>query len=477
VNSLVKFPLPRQRNRAVLRHPYRSLVLYLGDAQTVLRRMPSNSIDVCVTSPPYWGLRDYAVPATVWGGEPSCSHIWGDWERGRRKDLLPVDQTNVERIGPHDRQGRAPCTGGRYCRACDAWLGCLGLEPTPEQYVANLVGIFREVRRVLKTTGTLWLNLGDSYTSGGRRTRHSGNEKMHGPNGAVERLLVPAGLKPKDLVGIPWRVAFGLQADGWYLRSDIVWAKPNSLPESVRDRPSRNHEYLFLLAKSERYFYDSVTMREPCRSGSSDIHKMLESLPRIGGKHKGLCDPRSKVSAATNIGRRRAVGSPDGRNRRSVWTIATAPYRGTHFATFPAALVEPCIRSGTSERGCCPRCGAPWQRETSVSYENPGRRMTNGPRSLARRHEAPGFSVRLVKRVSTLGWHPTCGCPANQPIACTVLDPFAGSGTTLMVATNLGRRAIGIELNLDYERLIRRRCANDGAKSGRHDGWISPSAA
>jgi DNA modification methylase len=266
------------------------------------------------------------------------------------------------------------------------------------------------------------------------------------------------GLKPKDLVGIPWRVAFALQADGWYLRSDVVWAKPNALPESVRDRPSRNHEYLFLLARSERYFYDSLAINEPCQSGPSDIRKMLESLPRIGGKHTILRDPLAKASAATNLGRRCAVGHPDGHNRRTVWTIATAPYRGAHFATFPPALVEPCIRAGTSERGCCARCGAPWQRETSVFYRNPGRRTTNGPRSLGRRHETAGFSLRLEKQVTTVGWRPTCACSDGEPIPCTVLDPFAGSGTTLIVARKLGRYAVGIELKPEYESLIQDRC-------------------
>lgn len=451
----------RQPSSADVERLSDSAIMYFGDVQSVLRHLPRDCVDVCVTSPPYWALRDYRVPATIWGGDPSCAHSWGEVERGRRKDLLPIDRTSVQRIGPDERQGRAPCNGGRYCHKCAAWLGCLGLEPTPEQYVANLVGVFREVRRVLKPTGTLWLNLGDSYTSGGRRTRDPGNPRMHACLREMKRAAVPAGLKPKDLVGIPWRVAFALQADGWYLRSDIVWAKPNSLPESVRDRPSRNHEYLFLLAKSERYFYDSVALLEPCQSGPSDIRKMLESLPRIGGKHKALRDSLSKASAATNIGRRRAVGSPAGRNRRSVWNIATVPYHGAHFATFPPALVEPCIRAGTSEHGSCAHCGAPWQRETSVSYANPGRRTTNGPRSLARRRETPGFAVRLEKRVSTVGWRPTCACSVGEPIACTVLDPFAGSGTTLMVANGLGRRAIGIELNRGYRPLIHERCGAD----------------
>ncbi len=375
------------------------MVLCVGDAQTVLSGMPSSSIDACVTSPPYWGLRDYGVPATVWGGDSSCSHVWGDWERGRRKDLFPIDRTTVGRIGPN------------------------------------------------------------SYTSGGRPSRDQGTVGMHGSQGGMNRMAVPSGLKPKDLVGIPWRVAFALQADGWYLRSDIVWAKPNALPESVRDRPSRNHEYLFLLARSERYFYDSVAIQEPCQSGPSDIRKMLESLPRIGGKHKLLRDPLAKASAATNLGQRRAVGHPDGRNRRTVWTVATAPYHGAHFATFPPALVEPCIRASTSERGCCARCGAPWQRDALVSYRNPGQRTTNGPRSLARRHETAGFSVRLAKQITTVGWRPTCACQVGRTIPSTVLDPFAGSGTTMMVARSLGRHAVGIELNREYQPLIRERCA------------------
>ena len=166
--------------------------------------------------------------------------------------------------------------------------------------MANLVDVFREVRRVLKPTGTLWLNLGDSYTSGGRKTRDAGSNKVREPLRGMDRPPVPLGLKPKDLVGILWRVALALQADGWYLRCDIVWAKLNPLPESVQDRPTRSHEYLFLLAKSERYFYDSVAVKEPCQSGPADLRKMLEALPRVGGKHKVLRDPF--IASARGLG-------------------------------------------------------------------------------------------------------------------------------------------------------------------------------
>lgn len=263
-----------------------------GDCLEVMKEMPDNSIHCCVTSPPYWGLRDYGVE------------------------------------------------------------GQLGLEKTPEEYVQKMVDLFREVKRVLRDDGTLWLNLGDSYASdfkgscgpsevqlSNAGSRYKMNQRLH------------HGLKPKDLVGIPWRVAFALQADGWYLRSDIIWHKPNPMPESVTDRPTKAHEYIFLLSKSQRYYYDAEAIKESCQSGPSDIKKMIESLPRIGGKHKTLTDPLSKASSTTNIGIKRSVGDPSGRNKRSVWTVATQPFPEAHFATFPPKLIEPCILAGCPEGG------------------------------------------------------------------------------------------------------------------------------
>jgi DNA modification methylase len=219
--------------------------------------------------------------------------------------------------------------------------GQLGLEPTPEAYVCRVVEVFREVRRVLRPDGTLWLNIGDSYASGevGRHDQKSG-EWMTGSaavKGCGERrqYFRPSGLKAKDLVGIPWRLAFALQADGWYLRSDIIWHKPNPMPESVRDRPTKAHEYVFLLSKSQRYFWDAEAVREEAKYGrcgwDSQPYKCGDIARGHGGKgnNRNGCDPSA------------------GRNIRSVWTITPKPFKGAHFATFPPALVERCVKAGS----------------------------------------------------------------------------------------------------------------------------------
>jgi DNA modification methylase len=286
-----------------------------GDCIAGLRTLPDASIYCCVTSPPYWGLRDYG----------------------------------------HDGQ--------------------IGLEATPEAYVARMVEVFREVRRVLRDDGTLWLNLGDSYGS------------------------------RKQLCGIPWRVAFALQQDGWVLRQDIIWHKPNPMPESVRDRCTKAHEYVFLLTKSERYFYDAEAVKEPMAESTFRIHSSPGVQKRAaesggwktdhtpGGRHTGLCNGKESLR--------------DGfRNRRSVWTVTTKPYSGAHFAVMPPDLVEPCIKAG------CPEGG-------------------------------------------------------------TVLDPFVGSGTTLAVAAELGRNAIGCELNPAYIELAERRIKDARASVALFEGAVA----
>ena len=257
--------------------------LLQGDCLQQLATLPAASVQCCVTSPPYWGLRDYGVD------------------------------------------------------------GQLGLEETPDAYVANMVAVFREVRRVLRDDGTLWLNLGDSYarTAGDDSTKVTDGGMKTGRTGKSDQLFKsgnnrpPAGLKAKDLVGIPWRVAFALQADGWYLRQDIIWHKPNPMPESVTDRCTKAHEYIFLLTKSAKYFYDNEAVKE--KSLHVGVTHRAANKGKAHSEEAGL-DTRPKVDWTT----------PETRNKRSVWTVATKPYRDAHFATFPPKLIEPCILAGSA---------------------------------------------------------------------------------------------------------------------------------
>ena len=332
----------------------------------------------------------------------------------------------------------------------------MGLEPTPEEYVDKMVAIFREVRRVLRDDGTCWLNLGDSYASDmkgdNRTTTHlarpddnfHGGQKRH--NNTVPR-KINHGLKPKDLVGIPWRVAFALQADGWWLRSDIIWHKPNPMPESVTDRPTKAHEYVFLLTKSARYYYDADAIREPQAEASEA--RYCASFHTGEKESSGAGRPDS---ASNTPGMK--LYNPAGRNRRTVWTIATRPYSGAHFATFPPALVEPCILAGTSAKGACPECGAPWERVmekgelvSSSSRTDVRQNQGNGETSCTR----PGHALAFFKRErTTTGWRPTCDCGREDVTPCLVLDPFCGSGTTGMVAIKHGREFVGLDLSGEY---------------------------
>jgi hypothetical protein len=257
------------------------------------------------------------------------------------------------------------------------------------------------------------------------------------------------GLKPKDLCGIPWRVAFALQADGWWLRSDVIWSKPNPMPESVTDRPTRSHEYVFLLAKAERYFYDAVAVSEPAVASERITMPTRSAAARISG---GLA-----IGQAAHVGNRIGI-----RNRRSVWEITTQAYNGSHFAVFPEELARLCIAAGTSERGCCARCGAPWERivDRVVSFES-GRAGNmplgkNGPRLQG---GGETLDVRRGPTVhsTTIGWQPTCRCDTQETKACLVLDPFCGSGTVCEVAYKMGRTGIGIDLKHDYLRLAQDR--------------------
>ncbi len=311
-----------------------------GDCRQVLKSLPEKSINCCVTSPPYWGLRDYGVE------------------------------------------------------------GQLGLEPTPEEYIENMVDVFRGVHRVLKDDGTLWINIGDSYCGykGGNYGKTKGNLTARTLVADKERIDIctpqTSGLKAKDLVGIPWMLAFALRADGWYLRQDIIWSKSNPMPESVKDRCTKSHEYIFLLSKSSKYYYDIDSLREPCGEEKSYSPGSRLCKQRNGDRLANNHLPGNQQEGL-KTGFKQPVkwNNPKGRNKRSVWITATSPFPEAHFATFPIKLIEPCILAG------CPEGG-------------------------------------------------------------TVIDPFGGSGTTGEAAIKHRRNAILIELNPEYIELQKKRTSN-----------------
>jgi len=424
-----------------------------GDALEVLKTFPDECIDTCVTSPPYYGLRNYGEGTIkIWGGNPDCQHEWLNTPPRRRRH--PEDVKNLNSKQATNCGANCELPTQNICAKCGAWRGQLGLEPTPEMYVEHLVEIFREVRRVLKKTGTLWLNMGDSYNgSGGAGGDYNKGGLKEGQPKYPGRCV--SNLKPKDLVGIPWIVALALRTDGWYLRQDIIWVKPSPMPESVKDRPTKAHEYIFLLSKSEKYFYDADAIRE--RTGNeSDWKKYIQSF----GSNKGADSDRlGKGYRKHSV----PLTHPLGRNKRSVWFIATEPFPEAHFATFPKALVEPCIKAGTSEKGNCPKCGAPWERV--VEKESKKSRKTRDyligvlpGRSKSSRMNS--VDMKTLPKIF-LGWHPTCSCGIEETVPAVVLDPFMGSGTVGLVAKSLDRNYIGIELNPKYVEMAERRIYGD----------------
>ena len=380
-----------------------SVRIIIGDALEQLRLLPAESVHCCVTSPPYYGLRDYGM------------------------------------------------------------AGQIGLEPSPDEYIAALVAVFREVRRVLRSDGTLWLNIGDSYAGGGgfsagAPTSATSKSGKYGGLGALKSGgIKPAGyVKPKDIIGIPWMLAFALRADGWYLRQDIIWSKPNPMPEGVTDRCTKAHEYLFLLSKSARYYFDAAAIAE----------KSLRFGDIPGGSVKIGSTPYP-FGGKQNLDRAALVPVPETRNKRSVWTVATEPFVEAHFACFPPALIEPCILAGCPEK-CCVKCGSPWMREVEKTrtFESGSGRAGNMPigkngASLQGGGETLDIRRGPVVQTKTLGFAPSCACGAATMLG-TVLDPFGGAGTTGLVADRLGRNATLIELNPLYADMSERRIYRDG---------------
>ena len=375
--------------------------LYQSDARAL--PLPDKSVHCCVTSPPYWGLRDYGVE------------------------------------------------------------GGIGLESTVGEWVQAMVEVGREVHRVLRDDGTWWLNLGDSYWGGkgasnnvsahyDERDTETLNQRHHNINqrGATRPSdRRDQGFQPKTLLGQPWRVAFALQDDGWILRSAIVWHKPNPMPESVRDRPTNAYEMVFLLSKQGRYFYDAEAIRVPAaKPWLRDFEYAGKSveLQKQGGKGRNGAYDRTQSTADESTA-----------NARNVWSIPTQGRPDAHFATFPDELPRRCILSGTSAKGVCADCGAPWVRVVEKESEQPKGNEQFKAQNTSRNDGDRWHGTGLPKTTTqTLGWQPTCGCNADT-VPATVLDPFAGSGTTLAVAQELGKWGIGTDLNPEYLDLARGR--------------------
>ena len=369
-----------------------------------MNELPEKSVHMAVTSPPYWGLRLY----------------------------LDKDDPN------------------RHLE--------IGQEETAEAYIESMRQIFGGennpvgVWRVLRDDSVLWVNWGDSYSSTGGRT------SAHGPNADCGNTLSEATptsrsgprnmkeLKPKNLVGIPWRCALALQADGWILRSDIIWHKTSPMPESVTDRCTKAHEYIFMFAKNEKYFFDNEAIKEPCESD----HPSGAGYKR---EHR-LTYQNADGTARGNDAEWNNIGGT--RNKRDVWTVGPSGFSGAHFACYPPDLIKPCILSSTSAKGCCPKCGSPWER--IVETESVGRRRKDGmPIAPMPGHPEPDTGAAGSTITKTVGWEPTCKCGETSLVPCTVIDPFGGSGTTGQVAIELGRNAILVELNPKYIPLIETR--------------------
>lgn len=390
--------------------------LLTGDVREVLRTLPPESVHCVVTSPPYFGLRNYGLPPSTWDDGSVC---------------------------------------------------CLGLEPSPQQYVQHLVEVFREVRRVLRPDGSVWLNLGDSYVANSSKKPKPQSihkqrfEKRGGGSGEViDQPNCHArehGFKPKDLLLIPHRVAIALQDDGWWVRNDIVWHKRSCLMESVKDRSTRAHEYVFHLTKSKTYYYDYFAAREPATStqGSRNKDRKLSHQP---GKQEG--------GLATGV-----PWQPTAlRNWRSVWSINPQPFRGAHFAPMPVKLAERCILATTSEMGSCAACGAPFERLVTKSEALAEWKAACGADSKGEYHgtgqkdyehagvqNASAVKARVLegmRELKTVGWKPTCDhVDAFKMVPCTVLDPFGGTGRVGVAADALGRDFILIDLNPEYTKL------------------------
>lgn len=335
--------------------------IYCGDVFDILPKLKTESIHCCITSPPYYGLRDYGMD------------------------------------------------------------GQIGQEETPEWYMDKLWAVFEEVKRILRPDGTLWLNLGDTY-------------------------------QDKELLGIPWQMAFRLQRCGWFLRQEIIWSKGNPMPESVSDRCTRSHEHIFLFSKSKEYYFDSVAIQEPASTSSGWAKQRAKGVDtwKYNETEERVASTGQSTASST-------FGVEGTRIKRSVWEVNIKPFKGLHFAPFPPKLITPCVLAGTSKKGCCDKCGTPFNRlvDKTRKATRPGKATkVTGTTSQQRGNRDP---QRHVTERKTLGWVQGCACLDNTAVPCTVLDPFFGAGTTGVVCQKYGREYVGVELNPEYVRIAKER--------------------
>tara|TARA_R110001599_G_scaffold135202_1_gene313483 strand:+ start:190 stop:1845 length:1656 start_codon:yes stop_codon:yes gene_type:complete len=534
-----------------------------GNNLDTLKTLDDQSINTVVTSPPYWGLRDYGT-GTWEGGDPDCPHM--------RTTKISINTATGHKGMADKGHAVGDAIYKDICPKCNAVRkdSQLGLEDTPEQFAHNLVMLFREIRRVLRDDGTVWLNLGDSYSSGGRRT--TTNQSLRGDKDyGVTRPAPSEGIKPKDLIGIPWRVAFALQQDGWYLRQDIIWHKPNPMPESVTDRCTKAHEYIFLLSKSSKYYYDNEAIKEDLadssvvrlsqqslfeQEGSDRVPfktngKMKAVYSKSHGKYatkeneaahrQGIHANRGEnlVEVRNNLPKQKDLVSflkkktnakklaentdiplskiehwfrndksgfsyptkedwfkvrefiddwskefneidtglssyelktdevlvSGKRNKRSVWTVTTKPFKGAHFATFPMDLIAPCVLAGCPEK-ICVDCGEPYVRELESVSVKRNELPKNDSRYRPNLYDGNykdinGKGDAGYNQSKDLGFKKQCDCETNETKGGTVLDPFGGSSTTGIFASANNRNSIMCELNAEYIEIAKNRINKD----------------
>lgn len=473
--------------------------ILVGHSITMLREMRDACVQLVVTSPPYYSLREYSTERQVWGGDdPDCEHEWSDEvtvHNEREARISGKTRTTERYYGDGSRRydgNHQKHMAGSVCVRCGAWRGELGQEMMHDCslaasemacgvcYVCHLVAVFREVRRVLRADGVVFLNLGDTYVNDAKWGGTTGGKHAHGLHGksAIGRGKRKTGVPPKSLLLMPHRVALALQSDGWIVRNDHPWEKGNAMPESVADRCTRNHEYVFMLAKSPRYFFDIEAIAEPVAEASVKRISQSTFAQQTGGAKDYRNGTNTNRSARNAQERFAQSASEEGvtRHPRSVLHFNPAPFPAAHFATFPESLPEWAIKCGTSPRAC-EHCGAPWKRREKDPTVG-----KNAMRGSGHFRASPGGPANRegrewlrVAAVTTLGWEPTCRCADNTGAGrCIVLDPFGGAGTTALAAQRLDRDWLLCELNPSYASLSRRRILTAGCA---HVALAAPEGA